>query len=147
MGFACVDHHRQVRRGFPETIYCPGKTTEQVIAIFSSLAEKGNNVLATRAEQDVFDSLQAIGKFPKARYEKLARAIVLHQKDIPQSKFVLPIITAGTADLAVASEAKVTAEIMGQQAEIICDVGVAGIHRLLLQVEKLKNANVVIVVA
>jgi len=147
MGFACVDHHRQVRRGFPETIYCPGKTTEQIIAIFSSLAEKGNNVLATRAEQDVFDSLQATGKFPKARYEKLARAIVLQQKDIPKSKFVLPIITAGTADLAVASEAKVTAEIMGQQAEIICDVGVAGIHRLLLQVEKLKNANVVIVVA
>jgi len=147
LGFACIDHHRQSRRGFPEVIYCPGKTNEQVIAIFSSLAEKGNNVLATRAEQDVFDDLKANGKFPKARYEKLARAIVLEQKDIPKSKSVLPIVTAGTADLAVATEAKVTAEIMGQRAEIICDVGVAGIHRLLMQVDKIKNANVIIVVA
>ncbi len=66
LGFAHVDHHRQIRRGFPEVIFCPGKTTEQIIAIFSSLAEKGNNVLATRAEQEVFDALAETGKFPKA---------------------------------------------------------------------------------
>ncbi len=136
-----------MRRGFPEVIYCPGKTAEQIISIFASLAEKGNNVLATRAEQEIFDALLATGKFPNARYEKLARAIVLEQKALPQSRFVVPIVTAGTADLPVATEAKVTAEIMGQPTEIICDVGVAGIHRLLSKIEKIRKANIVIVVA
>jgi pyridinium-3,5-biscarboxylic acid mononucleotide synthase len=128
-------------------IYCPGKTDEQIISIFSSLAAKGNNVLATRAEEHVFEALAKTGKFPKARYEKLARAIVLEQKELSRLKRAIPIITAGTSDLPVASEAKVTAEIMGQPAEIICDVGVAGLHRLLGQVEKLREANVIIVVA
>jgi NCAIR mutase (PurE)-related protein len=111
------------------------------------LAAKGNNVLATRAEENVFDALSKTGKFPQARYEKAAKAIVLEQKKIRQAKSVVPILTAGTADLPVASEAKVTAEIMGQPAEIICDVGVAGLHRLFMQMHKLKEANVIIVVA
>ena len=147
LGFACIDHHRQIRRGFPEVIFCPGKTTEQIIKIFESLAAKGNNVLATRAAPDVFDSLAETMKFPKARYEKLARAIVLEQKELPPSASVLPIVTAGTADLPVATEAKVTAEIMGQRTELICDVGVAGLHRLFKHLPKLQQANVVIVVA
>jgi len=147
LGFARIDHHRQLRRGFPETIYCPGKTTEQIIKIFSSLAEKGNNVLATRAEKEVFEALAETGKFPNAKYEELAKAIVLEQKKIPTSKAILPIVTAGTADLPVAAEAKVTAEIMGQRTELICDVGVAGLHRLFGHLEKLTNANVIIVVA
>jgi NCAIR mutase (PurE)-related protein len=147
LGFARVDHHRQIRCGLPEVIYCPGKTAEQIISIFSALAEKGNNVLATRAEENIFEALAKTGKFPKARYEKLARAIVLEQKEMSRLKRAIPIITAGTSDLPVASEAKVTAEIMGQSAEIICDVGVAGLHRLLGQVEKLREANVIIVVA
>jgi len=147
LGFACIDHHRQIRRGFPEAIYCPGKTTEQIIKIFESLAEKGNNVLATRAEKCVFEALAKTNKFPKARYEELARAIVLEQKKTPSSKTIIPIITAGTADLPVAAEAKVTAEIMGQRTELICDVGVAGLHRLLGALPKLQNANVIIVVA
>ena len=116
-------------------------------AIFESLAAKGNNVLATRAEPDVFEELSKTNKFPKARYEKLARAIVLRQKDNPPSRSVLPIVTAGTADLPVASEAQVTAEIMGQQTELICDVGVAGLHRLFKHLPKLQIANIVIVVA
>ena len=87
------------------------------------------------------------GKFPRARYEKLARAIVLEQKELPPSRSVLPIVTAGTADLPVATEAKVTAEIMGQRTELICDVGVAGLHRLIKHLPKLQQANVVIVVA
>ncbi|MHC4757950.1 MAG: nickel pincer cofactor biosynthesis protein LarB [Planctomycetota bacterium] len=145
LGFACVDHHRQIRRGFPEVIYCPGKTTEQIVKIFCNLAEKGNNVLATRAKQESFDEL--VKELPNARYEKLAQAIVLEQKDLEKSKSVLPIVTAGTADLPVAQEAKITAEIMGQRTEVICDVGVAGIHRLLDKVEKLQSANVIIVVA
>lgn len=147
MGFACVDHHRQIRRGFPEVIYCPNKTTEQIIKIFGSLAAKGNNVLATRAEEGVFEVLSKTKKFPQARYEKLARAIVLEQKELPESKTVLPIVTAGTADLPVAEEAKVTAEIMGQRTELVCDVGVAGLHRLFKHLPKLQKANVIIVVA
>jgi len=145
LGFACIDHHRQLRRGFPEVIYCPGKTVEQTVKIFAALAEKGNNVLATRAEPAVFEELAR--QFPKARYDKLSKAIVLEQKKITPSKSVLPIVTAGTADLSVATEAKVTAEIMGQRTEVICDVGVAGLHRLLGALPKLQDANVVIVVA
>jgi hypothetical protein len=147
LGFARVDHHRQLRSGFPEVIYCPGKTNEQIIAIFESLAAKGNNVLATRADEAVFDALAKTKKFPKVRYEKLARAIILEQKKLKPSKTILPILTAGTADLPVATEAKVTAEIMGQRTELICDVGVAGLHRLIGHLPKLQRANVIIVVA
>ncbi len=147
LGFARVDHHRPIRQGFPEVIYCPGKTTEQIIKIFESLATKGNNVLATRAEPNIFEALVETKKFPKARYEKLARAIVLEQKKLHVSKNILPIVTAGTSDLPVASEAKVTAEIMGQRTEIIADVGVAGLHRLLGHLPKLQKANVIIVIA
>jgi len=147
LGFARIDHHRQIRRGFPEVIFCPGKTTEQIIRIFEALAARGNNVLATRAEPEIFEALSATGKFPGVRYEEMARAIVLEQSELPPAKTVLPIVTAGTADMPVAMEAKVTAEIMGQQAELICDVGVAGLHRLLGYVPKLQKANILIVVA
>jgi NCAIR mutase (PurE)-related protein len=147
LGFAHIDHHRQIRRGFPEVIYCPGKTTEQIIAIFGTLAEKGNNVLATRAEEQVFEALKETKKFPEARYEKLAKAIVLEQKQFGVSKTIVPVITAGTADLPVAAEAQVTAEVMGQRTELICDVGVAGLHRLFGHLQKLQGANVIIVVA
>jgi NCAIR mutase (PurE)-related protein len=147
LGFAHLDHHRQLRRGFPEVIFCPGKTTDQIIRIFESLAEKTGNVLATRAGPEVFDALTKTGKFPKARYEQTAKAIVLEQEKLPRSKSVVPIVTAGTADLPAAEEARVTAEIMGQQAGIICDVGVAGLHRVVGHIEKLQKANVIIVVA
>jgi len=147
IGFAHIDHHRQIRCGFPEVVYCPGKTTEQIINIFSTLAKKGNNILATRAEPSVFKVLSKTKKFPKARYDKAAKVIILEQKQTKLSKSILPIITAGTADLPVAAEAKVTAEIMGQRTELICDVGVAGLHRLLSHLPKLQKANVIIVVA
>ena len=147
LGFARVDHHRQLRKGFPEVIFCPGKTIEQIVRIFESLASRGNNVLATRAQPEAFEALVRTGKFPNARYDEQARTIVLEQKDLPPSKSVLPIVTAGTADMPVAMEAKVTAEIMGQRTELICDVGVAGLHRLFGCVPKLNEANVLIVVA
>ncbi len=147
LGFANVDHHRQLRCGMPEVIYCPGKTTEQIIEIFSSLAARGNNVLATRAEPEIFKAIAKTKKFPHLRYEQQAKAIILEQQKVKLSQSVIPIITAGTADLPVAAEAKVTAEIMGQRAEIVCDVGVAGLHRLLGKIDKFNNANVVIVVA
>jgi NCAIR mutase (PurE)-related protein len=147
LGFARVDHHRQLRKGFPEVIFCPGKTNEQIIRIFESLASRGNNVLATRARPEAFEALAQTGKFPAARYDELARTIVLEQKELVPSKSVLPIVTAGTADLFVAMEAKITAEIMGQRTELVCDVGVAGLHRLLGSVPRLNEANVLIVVA
>ena len=147
LGFACIDHHRQLRRGFPEVIYCPGKTPDQIIKIFEILAAKGNNVLATRADAEVFDAMAKTNKFPNARYEKSAKAIILKQKKVPLSETTIPIVTAGTADIPVATEAKVTAEIMGQKTELICDVGVAGLHRLFGHLENLQKANVIIVVA
>ena len=145
LGFANVDHHRHIRRGFPEVIFCPGKTADQIVAIFENLAEKGNNVLATRAEAEVFEQLSKTT--PGAQYNAVAKAIVLEQKKLTPSKSVILIITAGTADIPVAAEAQVTAEIMGQRTELICDVGVAGLHRLLGHTKKLQQANVIIVVA
>lgn len=147
MGFARIDHHRNIRRGFPEVIYCPGKTTEQIVGIFVALAQKGNNVLATRAGKEIYDALVATGKYDNLKFEELSKAIYLEQEKLPLSKTAIPIVTAGTADLPVAMEAKVTAEIMGQKTELICDVGVAGLHRLFDKVEQLQTANVLIVVA
>lgn len=147
LGFARVDHHRQLRKGFPEVIFCPSKTTEQIVRIFESLASRGNNVLATRAKPEAFEALVKAGTCPGVEYDELARTITLRQKELPSSKSVLPIVTAGTADLPVAMEAKVTAEIMGQRTELVCDVGVAGLHRLLGSVPRLNEANVLIVVA
>jgi NCAIR mutase (PurE)-related protein len=147
LGFANVDHHRQIRCGFPEVIYCPGKTTAQIIQIFEKLAARKHNVLATRAEAEVFKALTKTGKFPKARYEKDAKAIVLEQEKYERPKGYIAVVTAGTADVPVAAEAKVTAEIMGNKVEYICDVGVAGIHRLLKHTQILQKANVIVVVA
>jgi len=147
LGFANVDHHRQIRCGFPEVIYCPGKTTEQIVQIFERLAARKHNVLATRAAPEVFEAIVKTGKFPKVRYEKDAKAIVLEQEKTKKPKGFIAIVTAGTADVPVAAEAKVTAEIMGNTVEYICDVGVAGIHRLLKHTENLQKANVIVVVA
>lgn len=145
LGFAKLDHHRPLRRGFPEVIYCPGKTPDQVAEIFVHLAATGGNVLATRAGIEAFDAVKA--RCPDARCDPLARTISLEQAPLPKSKAVLPIVTAGTADLPVALEAKVTAEIMGQRTDLVCDVGVAGLHRLLDQVPRFERAHCLVVVA
>ena len=150
LGFAKVDHHRQIRCGFPEVIFCPGKTIEQIIDIFDKLAAKGNNVIASRAEPEVFNALSATGKFPKVKHEKLARMIVLEQTTKKISDNYIAVVTAGTADIPVAEEARVTAEAMGQNVKLICDVGVAGIHRLIGHsdtLKKIRQASVVVVVA
>jgi len=147
LGFAKIDHHRPLRRGFPEVIFCQGKTADQIVQIFGRLAQKGNNVLATRAEPALFDALAKSGTCPAAKYDELARAIYLEQAPLARSKSILPIVTAGTADLPVAMEAKVTAELMGQRTELVCDVGVAGLHRLIDQIPRLEQAHCLIVVA
>lgn len=147
IGFAKIDHHRTIRCGFPEVIYCPGKTEKQVAEIFEKLAKTGQNIIATRAERSLFDGVEKISKLTGLRYEPEARIIVLEQKPIESRVGNIVVLTAGTADLPVAEEARVTAHMMGQNIDLVCDVGVAGIHRLLGHVEQLRQANVVIVVA
>jgi len=145
LGFAKVDTHRMLRKGFPETIFCKGKTIEQIVEIIKILAKQGNNILATKANQDIFNSVKKF--FPKAVFNKLAKTIVIKQKEIKINKGKILIVTAGTSDIPVAEEALVTAELMGNKVEKAYDVGVAGIHRLLDIKDKLSKANVIIVVA
>lgn len=147
VGFAKIDHHRHLRCGFPEVIYCPGKTEKQVAAIFEKLAKTGHNVIATRADEVLFDAVVRLTSLKGLRYERAARMIVLEQNPVESPVGNIIIVTAGTADLPVAEEARVTAHMLGQKVEIVCDVGVAGLHRLLGHVERLRKANVLIVVA
>jgi pyridinium-3,5-biscarboxylic acid mononucleotide synthase len=147
IGFAKIDHHRAMRCGFPEVIYCPGKTDQQVAAIFEKLARTGHNVIATRASEPLFEAVVKAIALKGLRYEKAARMIVLEQKPIESPVGDIVIVTAGTADMSVAEEARITAHMLGQRVEFICDVGVAGLHRLLGHVERLRKANVLIVVA
>lgn len=144
--FATVDHHRHLRCGFPEVIYCPGKQAQQVAKIFETLAARGNNVMATRADKTFFEQVQSATSL-KLEYEAPARMILLRQKEIETSKGYIVIVTAGTADMPVAAEAECTARMLGQQVKMVCDVGVAGLHRLLNHIPTLQKAAVVIVVA
>ncbi len=144
MGFATIDHHRNIRCGFPEVIYCAGKTTQQVVHIFDKLACGGTNVLATRASKEVFSAVAR--HYPKARFHELARAITLRQCPL-EARGHIAIVAAGTSDLSVAEEARVTAEIMDQHVSTHYDVGVAGLHRLLARSEQLQTAKVIVVVA
>jgi NCAIR mutase (PurE)-related protein len=145
LGFAKVDHHRKLRVGIPEVIFGPGKAPEHISEIFVRLAEKGNNVLATRVTGDQFQSIQR--KVPKAEYVESARAAVLRQKQEMEGKGTIAVISAGTSDLPVAEEAVLTAELMGNRVERVYDVGVAGLHRLLAHREALATARVLIVCA
>lgn len=145
MGFAKVDHHRHLRQGFPEVIYCQGKTTEQVVAIMKRLAETSQgNILATRASQDVY--AEVIKIIPDAVYHALARIIAV-RRGPQQSRGNVLVVSAGTADLPVAEEACITCEMMGNKVERLYDVGVAGLHRFLSQRHMLYRANAVVVTA
>ncbi len=145
MEFANVDHHRALRCGFPEVIYCEGKTPKQVVKIFRRLAEHGGNVLATRAAPKVFRALAK--EFKSASYDRRARAIVLRQAEPRWSRGVVGIVSAGTSDMHVAEEARVTCEIMDQRTQTFYDVGVAGIHRLLAHSAELQALSAIVVVA
>ncbi|CUS80292.1 hypothetical protein JGI7_01146 [Candidatus Kryptonium thompsonii] len=145
--FAHVDHHRTLKHNFPEVILCQWKTPEQVKEIAKRILEKSNFLLATRANPEHFNAVKKIAK--DAKYNELARTITVARGEIKKDdkKGKILIITAGTADLPVAEEAKVTAELLGNEVELLYDVGVAGIHRLLSNLDKLKSASVIIVVA
>jgi hypothetical protein len=145
LGFAKVDHDRAVRVGVPEVIFGPGKAPEHFVEIFSRLAGRGNNVLATRvsAEQVAI----TLERFPCAEHNLLARTLVLRQKSEKLGKGTIGIISAGTSDIPVAEEAAVTAETMGNDIMRIFDVGVAGLHRLLSHSAELRQARVLVVCA
>ena len=150
LGFAKVDHHRALRTGMPEVIFASGKTPAQVAAIFARMAEHGGNVLATRASADMFRAvcdLEMGEESPRAMYHETARCITLTQSAAAAGKGTIAVVCAGTSDLPVAEEAAVTARLMGNTVELIADVGVAGIHRLLAQKTSLQSARVLIVCA
>lgn len=146
LGFAQVDHHRSLRQGQPEVIFGQGKTVEQIGRIMKVMADRGSNVLVTRLEQVRAVELMAV--FPGASYHTEARCLTL--ATTPQQergRGTILVVSAGTSDLAVASEAVVTARFLGNKTELLCDVGVAGIHRLLAHLQLIRSATVLIVVA
>ena len=145
LGFAKVDHHRALRAGMPEVILGEGKSPAQMATIFSRLAKRGGNILATRATGKQFAAVKK--KIRAAEYRELARAIVLQRDPAKYGKGMIAVVSAGTSDIPVAEEAVVTAELMGNEVEHFYDVGVAGIHRLLANREALTKARVVIVCA
>ncbi|HWE61611.1 MAG TPA: nickel pincer cofactor biosynthesis protein LarB [Chloroflexota bacterium] len=145
LGFARLDYHRALRRGFPETVYCAGKTSEQVATIVEHLAQRHDRVLATRAMAE--HAAATLARVPQARYDPVARAIFIRPSLEPPGTAGIALVTAGTADLPVAEEAALTASLMGHAIERIDDVGVAGLHRLLDVLPLLTRARVLIVVA
>ena len=145
LGFAKVDHHRTLRAGMPEVVFGAGKTPAQVMSIFKRLAQHGTNVLATRATEEQFSSVQQV--VPQAKYESVARAIVLRRDGKRYGKGLITVVSAGTSDIPVAEEAAVTVEVMGSAVKRIYDVGVAGIHRLLAHASLISKSRVVIVCA
>jgi pyridinium-3,5-biscarboxylic acid mononucleotide synthase len=145
MGFAKLDHHRTLRWGFPEVVFCPGKTTAQVAEIVERLAQRGPRLLGTRATLEQFQAAQA--RVPELRYHQAARALWLEREPDRQLKPGVMIVAAGTSDLPVAEEAALTVRLMGHEAPLVVDVGVAGLHRLLPHVPALQAAHVVIAVA
>ena len=145
IGFAKVDHHRALRNGMPEVILGEGKTPAQVAGIFARLAKHGGNILATRANEKQFAAVKK--KVRAAEYRDLARAVVLQRDPTKYGKGIIAVVSAGTSDIPVAEEARVTAEVMGNEVDSIHDIGVAGIHRLLGHHSRLAAARVVIVCA
>jgi pyridinium-3,5-biscarboxylic acid mononucleotide synthase len=146
LGFATIDHHRQLRQGFPEVIFCAGKTPRQVAEIARTIGKRGQPLLATRAGKDHAAAVRKV--LPRAVYDAESRTITANRpKTADKSRGMILVVTAGTSDIPVAKEAVVTARMFGSPVEEIFDVGVAGIHRLLARSEKLREASVIIVVA
>ena len=144
LGFSKIDHHRQLRTGFPEVIFCQGKTVEHVQQISDGILAAGHPLLATRATPEMYEAVKA--NQPEARYNAIGRTITVAQSEDEGTPGIL-VISAGTSDLSVAEEAAETARMMGNQPERLYDVGVAGLHRLIGNHEKLLTARVIIVVA
>ena len=145
LGFAKIDDHREVRCGFPEVVFCQGKTVDDIVAIASHIIGSGQNLLATRAPVAAYEAIRE--RHPRAEYHARARSVVHRTTDVPSAAGLVVVVSAGTADVPVAEEARVTAEVMGSPVETVYDAGVAGIHRLLRHQDTLRRARVIIVVA
>jgi NCAIR mutase (PurE)-related protein len=145
LGFAKIDNHREIRVGYPEVIYAEGKTVEQVRGIIEFMLTKNNNILATRATEEMYNAVKEICE--DAEYNKLGRTITIKKREEALSDSYIAIVTAGTSDLPVVEEAYETAKILGNRVEKITDVGVAGIHRLFSRLDIIRGAKVVIVIA
>lgn len=145
LGFARVDTHRALRAGFPEVIFCQGKTPAQAAAIAARIAETGGAVLATRATAEAYEAIRE--KCPEARYHEDARVVVVPGETAAEPRGRVLILSAGTADIPVAEEAAVVAETVGCNVERVYDVGVAGLHRLLDKLDAIHKADCIVVVA
>ncbi len=143
--FAKVDHHRAIRQGFPEVIFGQNKTTKQIVTIARHILDKSPNVLITRTGEDVFTQLKS--GFPECSFHPLSRVVSVIREKTSLGRGKIGIFSAGTADIPVAEEAALTAEIMGNEVLICYDVGVAGLHRLLSQMDALRSCTVVVVAA
>ncbi len=145
LGFAKIDNHRELRTGYPEVIFGQGKTAEQVRDIIGFMMTRESNILATRIAPET--AAEVLGAFPDAEYHKTARCITIRRKSAVLPDTEIAVVTAGTADLPVAEEAAVTAEIFDNRVQRFFDVGVAGIHRLYDNLAEIRKARVVVVVA
>lgn len=145
LGFARVDHHRSVRQGFPEVVFGPGKTPAQIAEISERIVAAGHSLLVTRTTREAYDAVAA--RVEDASFHEVARTITMRIGSTPTAKGTILVAAAGTADLPVAEEAAVSAEVMGNRVDRLYDVGVAGLHRLLSEHARLTSARVVIVVA
>lgn len=145
LGYAKIDNNRENRVGYPEVIYCAGKTPSQIKGIVEYMLTKDCNILGTRADRAAYDAVKEI--CPEAQYNELARTITVKVKDMQLSDSYIAVVAAGTSDLPVVEEAAITAEIFGNKVERVIDVGVAGIHRLFNKLDIIRDAKVVIVVA
>lgn len=146
LGEVVLDHHRSLRKGFPEVIFGQGKTAEQISKTMEKMVEQGENVLVTRLS--AAKARRILERFPEAQYHRVPRLLTFKVHEVPlQGKGEILVISAGTSDLPVAEEAAITAEMMGNRVQRLYDVGVAGVHRLLGHLELLRRANVLIVVA
>ena len=145
LGFAKVDHHRELRQGYPEVIYCAGKTPEQVQSIVEAMISRGSNIIGTRADETMFNVVKK--NCDKAIYHKSCKMITIENHKITLTNSYIAVVTGGTSDIPVAEEAAITAEILGNKVERVYDVGVAGIHRLFDKLDIITGAKVVIAVA
>ncbi len=145
LGFAVTDSHRSLRTGYPEVVYCSGKTVPQILAILERLSEGHGTIIASRATEEIYDAVKSA--IPAARYNPDARIIIVGEIPEPKTDRSILVISAGTSDIPVAEEAAVTAESMGNPVRRVFDVGVAGIHRLFEHAPLLMGANVIVAVA
>lgn len=145
LGHTKLDNHRELRQGYPEVIFCQGKSPYQVLDIINSMVDRGQNVLGTRADKEIYEII--VKSHPTAVYHKISKTITLKHKEYESPVTYISVVTAGTTDIPVAEEAVITAEFYNNKVERFYDIGVAGIHRIQENIEKIAGARVIVVVA